>query len=69
MSADTRTTRDPASRAPDSLFRSRPSSGEKQATIRKIDIASLKLDESFEDDGDPYNNTGRHLVAAKKRRE
>lgn len=68
MSSETTTSKDPLSRAPDSRFEGGSSASDKLATIRKIDVTSLQLDESYEDDGDPYNNTGRHLVAAIRNR-
>ncbi len=34
--------------------------------IESMEVASLQIDESFDGDGDPYNNTGRFLVDAVK---
>ena len=68
MSSETTSSKDPLSRAPDSRFKGGSTTHDKLATIRKIDITPLQLDESFEGDGDPYNSTGRHLVAAIRNR-
>jgi len=36
--------------------------------IEKLDITSLQIDESYDADCDPYNNTGQFLADAVKRR-
>jgi hypothetical protein len=56
------------SRAPDDRFRSVQSANDKWATIRKIDLNSMQLDDSFENNSDPYNSTGRFLATALKNR-
>jgi len=69
MSTNTTTSKAPLSRAPDDRFKDAQSANDKWATIRKIDVNSMQLDESFEDNSDPYNSTGRFLVTAIKNRE
>ena len=66
MSTTTTTSKVPGSRAPDDRFRNAQSANDKWATIRKIEVNSMQLDESFEDNSDPYNSTGRFLVTAIK---
>ena len=66
MSTNTTAPKAPTSRAPDDRFRSKGSAGDKWSTIRKIDVNSFQLDESFEENSDPYNSTGRFLVTAVK---
>jgi hypothetical protein len=68
MSTTPTTSKVPLSRAPDDRFRNAESANDKWATIRKIDVNSMQLDESFEDNSDPYNSTGRFLVTAVKNR-
>lgn len=34
--------------------------------VKKIDVGSLEIDDSYELDCDPYNSTGQHLVDAVK---
>lgn len=41
---------------------------DKPAAIRKIDVAALKLDQSYDGDHDPYNCTGQFLMDALKQR-
>lgn len=41
-------------------------SDSKPPVIETVDIASLQVDESYDDDGDPYNSTGQFLVDALK---
>ena len=69
MSTTTTTPKVPLSRAPDDRFKNAESANDKWATIRKIDVNSMQLDESFEDNSDPYNSTGRFLVTAIKNRD
>jgi len=69
MSTTPTTSKVPLSRAPDDRFRNAESANDKWATIRKIDVNSMQLDESFEDNSDPYNSTGRFLVTALKNRD
>ncbi len=38
----------------------------KQPLIKKINVSSLQIDESYQDDCDPYNTTGRFLADALK---
>jgi len=38
----------------------------KQPVIKKIYVSSLQIDESYNDDCDPYNSTGQFLVDALK---
>ncbi len=57
MSTNTTTSKTPVSRASD-----------QRSTIKKIDVTSFQLDESFGDNRDPYNSTGRLLVTAVKNR-
>ncbi len=66
MSTTTTTSKVPGIRAPDDRFRNAQSANDKWATIRKIEVNSMQLDESFEDNSDPYNSTGRFLVTAIK---
>ena len=68
MSTNTTVPKAPTSRAPDDRFRSAQSANDKWATIRKIDVNAMQLDESFEDSSDPYNSTGRFLATAIKNR-
>jgi hypothetical protein len=49
-------------RAPDNRFGREVRASEKQSILKRIDIAALQLDDTFDGDGDPYNNTGRHLL-------
>ena len=69
MSTTTTTPKVPLSRAPDDRFKNAESANDKWATIRKIDVNSMQLDESFADNSDPYNSTGRFLVTALKNRD
>jgi hypothetical protein len=66
MSVDTTTPRNTFSRTPDDRFKNKDAANDKWSTISKIGITSFQLDDSFEDDSDPYNSTGRFLVAAIK---
>jgi hypothetical protein len=66
MSTTTTTSKVPVSRAPDDRFKNADSANDKWATIRKIEVNSMQLDESFEDNSDPYNSTGRFLATAIK---
>lgn len=38
----------------------------KQPVINKIDVSSLQIDESYDNDCDPYNSTGQFLADALK---
>jgi len=38
----------------------------KHPVINKIDVSSLQIDESYDDDCDPYNSTGQFLADALK---
>jgi len=38
----------------------------RQPVINEIDVSSLQIDESYDDDGDPYNSTGQFLADARK---
>ena len=69
MSTNTTTWKASVSRAPDDRFKDAESANDKWSTIRKIDVNSFQLDESYEDNSDPYNSTGRFLVTAIKNRE
>jgi hypothetical protein len=40
--------------------------GIKKPVINKIDVSSLQIDESYDDDCDPYNSTGQFLADAVK---
>ena len=40
--------------------------GINKPVINKIDVSSLKIDESYDDDFDPYNSTGQFLANAWK---
>lgn len=40
----------------------------KQPVIETIDVASLKVDESYGEDCDPYNSTGQFLADALKKK-
>ena len=66
MSTNTTAPKAPASRAPVDLFRGAESANDQWATIRKIDVHSLQIDQSFADNRDPYNSTGRFLATAIK---
>jgi hypothetical protein len=66
MSTITTISKVPGSRAPDDRFRNAQSANDQWATIRKIEVNSMQFDESFEDNSDPYNSTGRFLVTAIK---
>ncbi len=68
MSINTTALKAPTGRAPDDRFRGAQSANDKWATIRKIDVNLMQLDESFEDNSDPYNSTGRFLATAFKSR-
>ena len=69
MSTNITTSKAPVRRAPDDRFKDAESANDKWATIRKIDVNSIQLDESFENNSDPYNSTGRFLVTAVKNRD
>jgi hypothetical protein len=69
MSTNATAPKAPTSRAPDDRFKDAGSSNDKGATIKKIDVNSFQLDESFEDNSDPYNNTGRFLGTAVKNQD
>jgi hypothetical protein len=69
MSTNTTAPKAPTSRAPDDRLKDAGSANDKWATIKKIDVNSFQLDESFEDNSDPYNSTGRFLATAIKNRE
>lgn len=44
-------------------------SGEtKHTVVEKIDVTALEIDESYELDCDPYNNTGQFLADALKKK-
>ncbi len=68
MSTNTTTSKVPIRRAPDDRFRDANSASDRLSTIKKIDVNSFQLDESFGDNSDPYNSTGRFLVTAVKNR-
>ena len=68
MTAETSTSRHLVARAPDGRFRSDSAADEQWAAIEKIDVTCLQLDDTYDDTGDPYNNTGRHLIAALRER-
>lgn len=68
MSTESSSSRIATSRAPDNRFKDGDDTGEKRIAIKKIDITSLQLDDTFDGDGDPYNSTGRHLVSAIRKR-
>jgi len=38
----------------------------RQPVVNKIDVSTLQIDESFDDDCDPYNSTGQFLADALK---
>lgn len=48
-------------------FRPEAAKKGKAPEVEKLDISALQLDESYDADCDPYNNTGQHLVEAIKR--
>lgn len=62
MANESRTSRTLAGRAPDIRFKNGDAASDKLIAVKKIDITALQLDDSFDGDGDPYNNTGRHLM-------
>lgn len=62
MSNESSTSRAAAGRAPDNRFRNGDAVSDKLIVIKKIEITSLQIDDTFDGDGDPYNNTGRHLM-------
>lgn len=64
MSTESSTSKAAAGRAPDNRFKRSAAARDRSSVIRKIEVTSLQLDDSFDGDGDPYNNTGRHLVKA-----
>lgn len=68
MSSNTTTSKATVIRAPDDRFKNADSANDKWSTISKIDVNSFQLDESFADNSDPYNSTGRFLVTAVKNR-
>jgi len=68
MSTNTTASRVTIVRAPDDRFKHADSAQEKRAAIKKIDINSFQLDDSFDQSNDPYNSTGRFLVSAAKSR-
>jgi hypothetical protein len=49
-------------RTPDNRFCREIRASEKRSILKRIDITALQLDDTFDGDGDPYNNTGRHLL-------
>lgn len=69
MSTNITTSKAPVSRTPDDRFKDVESANDKWSTITKIDVNSIQLDESFENNSDPYNSTGRFLVTAVKNRD
>lgn len=69
MSTASTTPKFPVSRAPDDRFRGEESANDKWATLKKIDVNSMQLDESYEDNSDPYNSTGRFLATELKKRD
>jgi hypothetical protein len=68
MSTNTTIPRAATSRAPDDRFKDAGSANDRYSTITKIEVNSFQLDDSFEDNSDPYNSTGRFLVTAVKNR-
>ena len=64
MPTESTSSRVAAGRAPDNRFKRGAAARDKQFAIKKIDVTSLQLDDTFDGDGDPYNNTGRHLATA-----
>ncbi len=40
----------------------------KQPVVEKIDVTMLEIDEAYELDCDPYNNTGQFLADALKKK-
>lgn len=68
MSINTTASRVAAFRAPDERFKSADRAKEKWAALERIDVSSFQIDESYEDNSDPYNSTGRLLVSAAKNR-
>jgi hypothetical protein len=68
MSTNTTAPKALTSRAPDDRFKDAGSADDRWSMIKKIEVSSLQLDDSFEDNSDPYNSTGRFLVTAVKNR-
>ncbi len=62
MSTNTTTSKAPLSRAPDDRFKSAVSASDQSSVLNRIDVNSFELDESFDDNSDPYNSTGRFLT-------
>ena len=68
MSTNTTAPRVTAIRAPDERFKEADTAHEKWSAIQKIEVNSFQLDDSYENNSDPYNSTGRFLVTAAKHR-
>jgi hypothetical protein len=68
MSTESSSSKVAAGRAPDNRFKDGAAVSDKRIAIGKIDVSSLQLDDTFDGDGDPYNNTGRHRVKAIRER-
>lgn len=62
MSNESSTSRAAVGRAPDNRFSNGDAASDRLIAVKKIDITSLQIDDTFDGDGDPYNNTGRHLM-------
>jgi hypothetical protein len=68
MSTDITASRVAAFRGPDERFKSANSANEKLSALKKIDVSSFQLDESYEENSDPYNSTGRFMVSTAQTR-
>lgn len=40
----------------------------KQTVVERIDVTALEIDESYDANCDPYNNTGQFLIDAVKKK-
>ena len=69
MSTETTATKGRNARPGKRFFNVDKSMSSRQPVINKLDIAALHIDESFDDNCDPYNSTGQHLVGAVKAKQ
>jgi len=66
MSTGNRAPRSAQTRLAKTKFNINKSGDIKQPVINKIDVSSLQIDESYDNDCDPYNSTGQFLANAWK---